>query len=86
MVCRPICAIRTASRRLSKAQIKQNKGRAYVTGLGEGKSFRGDSKLDIKEMAAKASQSIEESVTRQKVPEEYRKHTREYFDTLNKGL
>ncbi len=72
--------------RLAKAETKQVKGKLTVTGLADGKNFRGASRLEMKEMAPEAVKAAQESVTRQRVPRDYKQHTQDYFDTLNKGL
>jgi uncharacterized coiled-coil DUF342 family protein len=71
--------------RLRKADILQNKGRVFATGLGEGKSFKGETKLTMKDLAVASGSAKDESVTRQRVPREYQDHAREYFELLEKA-
>lgn len=61
-------------------------GQSFIVGRTQGNTFRGDSKVEIREAAAAAGRAADDAVTRQKVPREYKEHTREYFEKLNGQL
>ncbi|MFO0948733.1 MAG: hypothetical protein U1D30_22885 [Planctomycetota bacterium] len=72
--------------RESRAPSEIHPGQSFVVGRTKGNSFRGDSKIEIREAAAAAVRAADDAVTRQKVPREYKEHTREYFEKLNGQL
>ena len=62
------------------------KGEATYAGRTKGFNLKGDSKLEFRAAAADAARAADDAVTRQKVPREYRQHTKDYFDRLNQTL
>lgn len=72
--------------RMTRASSELHKGPAFIVGKTEGKTFKGESTLEMREAVAEAARAADEAVTRQKVPREYRKHTQDYFDKLSGQL
>lgn len=72
--------------RKTRAQSELHQGPAFIVGKTEGKSFKGESSLEMRGAVAEAARAADEAVTRQKIPREYRDHTQDYFDKLNGEL
>jgi chromosome segregation ATPase len=82
---RPEAEDKTGERAV-KAKTELSKGPVFLAGQTEGRSFRGESLVEIRQAAAAATRTADEALTRQKVPKQYQKHAREYFDKLNGEL
>ena len=82
---RPEAKDQTRARK-TRSRSKLHKGPAFVVGRTPGQSFRGDSKLEIQQTVANTARAVDEAITRQKVPRDYREHTQEYFQELNNQL
>lgn len=57
-------------------------GESIVLGRIDGPNSAGDSQIEVKESVAAAAVKAEEAMTRQPVPDPYKRHTREYFERL----
>jgi hypothetical protein len=69
-----------------RSRTKIHRGPASIVGRTSGKNFKGESRLELRQEAATAARAADEAVTRQKIPAEYRDHTRDYFQNLNGSL
>lgn len=72
--------------RLTRARSELHKGPSFIVGKTQGKSFKGESTLEMRAEVAEAARAADEAVTRQKIPREYKSHTQDYFDKLNGQL
>ena len=78
-------ADKTGSRQ-TRIRGELHKGPAFITGRTKAGQFRGQTSAEIRTEVASAAQQAEEAVSRQKVPRDYKEHTRDYFEQLNQGL
>lgn len=77
----------TATRsRDSRARSQITQGKTFVTGTAEGPLLRGDSQAELREAVTSAVRQADESITRQPIPREFKDHTREYFQRLNRQV
>ncbi|MGD9719586.1 MAG: hypothetical protein AB7O59_00025 [Pirellulales bacterium] len=69
------------------SQVKQNvrKGAVVVTGPADGPNRKGQVQQEIKSEFSNAEQQTAEALSGQRLPHDYRNHTKKYFDTLREG-
>jgi hypothetical protein len=69
------------------SQVKQDvaAGSGVVTGQAEGPNRKGQVREQIREQFTQAEQQAAEALNGQRLPQDYRKHAQEYFDSLRDG-
>lgn len=73
----------TVTSRPQRAPTKPRAGDLTVMGRLPGGSSKEESAIEPGQQVAGATRAADEAITRQRIPTEYKKHARDYFDRLN---
>lgn len=80
---RPEKETKTRSRE-TQANVEQTKGKNVIVGETTGRTTKGVSQFDLSAQAPAAARAADEAITRQKVPNDYKDHARDYFEKLGR--